>query len=302
MQGNFFLVNPFSFAGLIFFLLLFGACGSNTNSYEPTYSIDTSQKKTLLYGVPTQAFYELHTPFVNYLNEHLKGIHIQLVSSSNFSTYVEKVNNRQFDLAISNGIMALDAKRIGYSLAGESVGEDPNAGIILVNKDSLINNFSDLQGKTIAALDSPALQGYMLQMVYLLKKGLDVKKKIKLKYFESFESIILSLYLGKCSAGFTSTTGWRVFISKRPEIASKVRVKWVTQSTPGNTLLISDSLNEKTASQLKNLVLNMHMNEQGRKALANLGYVKFIPADSNTYLPLRNFLKEYQKLIVGDRN
>ena len=292
---------PFSFAALVSFILLFGGCRSKANSYEPTYSLDSSQKKALSYGVPTQAYYETYSPFVNYLNEHLQGIHIQIVASSDFSAYVQKVSNRQFDMAIANGIMALDSNRLGYHLAGESIGEEPNAGVILVNKDSSINKFSDLKGKSIASLESPALQGYMLPMVYLLKKGLNVNKEIKLKYLESFESVILNVYLGKCSAGFASIAGWRTFVKKRPEIASKVAVKWVTTATPGNTLLIRNNLNEKTAGQVRNLILEMHKNEEGRKALANLGYAKFVPTDSNTYQSLRDFLIEYRKLIVDRR-
>ena len=298
MKGNFFLVKPFCSAGPLLFFLLFNSCKSNTTTYEPTYSIDTLQNKTLLYGVPTQAYYKMHTPFVNFLNEHLPGSHIQIVASSDFTAYVDKVTKGVFELAIANGIMALDTSGQLYYLAGESIAEEGNTGVILVNKDSSINKFSDLKGKSIASLPSPALQGHMLQMVYLAKKGVDVNKEIKLKYLESFESVILNVYLGKCAAGFTSATAWRVFVKKRPEITSKVSVKWITAATPGNTLFIRNNVNEKTVRQLTDLILTMHQNEEGKKALAELGYIKFIPADSNTYRPLRSFLKEYKKLIV----
>jgi phosphonate transport system substrate-binding protein len=298
MNGYVQLLKPFRLTALVLLLLCVTACRSKSKKYEPTYSVDSMHRKTLLYGVPTQAYYEMHSAFVKYLNDHLKGINIQIVASSNFSTYVDKVNKRFFDLAIANGIMVVDGKNIGYSLAGESVGEEPNAGVILVNKDSLIQNFSDLKGRSIASIRSPALQGHMLQMVYLVKQGLNVNKQVKLKYLESFESVILNIYLGKCSAGFASISGWHNFLKKRPEVATKVAVKWMTQATEGNTLLIRNDLNEETTNQIKNLVLNMHRNEDGRKALADIGYTKFIPADSTTYLPLRSFLIEYRKLIV----
>jgi phosphonate transport system substrate-binding protein len=301
MKGKFLSSDPCSLTGLLFFLLLVTGCKSKANSYEPTYSVDTSQKKTLLYGVPTQAYYETHTAFVNYLNEHLQDIHLQIVASSDFSIYVDKVNKGVFELAIANGIMALDSNHIGYSVACESVGEEPNAGVILVHKDSSINNFLDLKGKTIATPGSPALPGHMFQMLYLFKKGLNVNRDIKLKYLESFESVILNIYLGKCSAGFTAINGWRSFLKKRPEIASKVELKWVTSAAPGNTVLIRNTVNEKTASHIKNLILTMNNNEEGRKALSDLGYTKFVAADNNTYLPLRNFLKEYKELIVDPR-
>jgi phosphonate transport system substrate-binding protein len=286
---------------LLFYQLLFSSCKSKTTHYEPTYLNDTPQKKILVYGVPTQAYYEIHAAFVKYLNERLPNTHIRIVASSDFSEYVEKLNSGFFDLAIANGIIVVDDNFSGYSLIGESVGEDPNVAVILVNKDSSINNLSDLKGKSIASLQSPALQGHMLPMLYLFKKGLDVNKEINLKYLESFESVILNIYLGKCSAGFASINGWHTFLKKRPEIASRVVVKWVTPATPGNNLLIRNNIDEKTADTIKKLVLTMNMNKEGRKALANLGYVKFSPADNTTYLPVRDFLKEYHKLIVDPK-
>jgi phosphonate transport system substrate-binding protein len=143
--------------------------------------------------------------------------------------------------------------------------------------------------------------GHLLPMVFLYKNGLDVSKQIKLKYLESFESVILNVYLGKCSAGLTTINGWHSFLKRRPEIASKVALKWVTPAVPGNVLLIRNSVDEKTANQLKNLIVTMHMNEQGRKALADLGYTRFVAADSNTYLPFRNLLKEYQAIIANSK-
>jgi phosphonate transport system substrate-binding protein len=301
MKGKRFFLVPFSATLLMLFLLLFSACKSKGNYYEPTYLKDSIKKKTLLYGVPTQAYYEMHIAFVRYMNERLPKTHIQIVSSSNFSGYVSKVKNGVFDLAVANGIMAIEDKPSMYSLAGESIGEEPNAGGILVNKDSSINNFSDLKGRQIATLGSPALPGHMLQMVYLFKKGLNVNKEVKLKYLESFESVILNVYLGKCSAGFVSINGWHSFLKKRPEIASKVALKWITPATQGNTLFIRKDVNEETASKIRQMILTMHTTEEGRKALADLGYVKFVPADSNTYLPLKEFLKEYRQLIIDPK-
>jgi phosphonate transport system substrate-binding protein len=138
-------------------------------------------------------------------------------------------------------------------------------------------------------------------MLYLFKKGLNVNKEIKLKYLESFESIILNIYLGKCSAGFTTLTGWNNFLKKRPEVATKVSIKWQTPTVIGNPLLIRNDVSEETISQLRRVILTMHLNENGKKALADIGYLKFIPTDSNTYRPLRNVLKEYRELIIDPK-
>src|SRR5688572_33076519 len=99
-----FALSPLGLAGLVSSFLFFTTCEPKSTTYEPTYSVDTSQKRTLLYGVPTQAYYDMHAPFVNYLNEHLQDIHIQLVASSDFSEYIDKLNEGVFDLAIANGV------------------------------------------------------------------------------------------------------------------------------------------------------------------------------------------------------
>jgi phosphonate transport system substrate-binding protein len=300
MKRYFFVLSPFSLPALVFSFTLFTTCKPKPVSYEPTFSIDSAQKKTLLFGVATQAFYELNTPLTKYLNEHLEDAHLKIVANSSFSEYVEKVKNRYFDVAGGNGIIALESIHNGYSILTAVVDQDVNAGVILVNKDSSINHFSDLKGKSVASVESPAL-GHLLPMVYLYKNGLDVNKQIKLKYLESFESVILNIYLGRCSAGLTTVNGWHNFLKRRPEIASKVALRWVTPEVAGNVLLIRNTVDKKTASQLKKLLLTMHMNEQGRKALANLGYAKFVAADSTTYLPFRNLLKEYRAIIADPK-
>src|SRR5687767_3139223 len=101
------------FQPVIFFLaILFIGCKGKTKSYEPTYSINDPKKKTLLYAVPTQAYFEMHAAFVNYLNEYLTDTHIQISASSEFSAYSDKINKGLFDMAIGHGLMALDSNRL----------------------------------------------------------------------------------------------------------------------------------------------------------------------------------------------
>lgn len=291
----------YSLAGLVFSFLLFTTCKSKSPTYEPTYSVDSAQKKTIVFGLPTQSYYEIWAGFVSYLNDRLPGIHIQTVASSNFSDYIDSWNAKSYDILLANGIMALDSSRINYSSLGTSLEEIANAGVILVNKDSSINSFSDLKGKLVASVGDPGLAGHMLPILYLLNNGVNVNKDIKLKYLDSFESVILNIYLGKCSAGFTSLNIWNSFIKKRPEVAILVNKKWETPAVAGNSLFIRNDVHVETISQLRKLILTMHLNDTGKKALADIGYLKFVPTDSNTYRPLRNLVKEYQELIIDPK-
>jgi len=273
------------------------ACNSVDNHYEPSYSVDSSTKTFLLFVVPTQSYYEITDLFVNYLNQNLKEVQLKTVASSSFSGYNEKLDQGYFDVTIVNGMVALRLAEKDYSIIGQAMDKWGNSGVILVNKDSSINSFSDLKGRTIVTPGAPALPGHMLQMLFLNKKGLDVNKDFQLSTCESFESVFLNLYLGKASAGFSTTTSWNIFLKRRPEIASKVQVKWQTPAIIGNALVLRKSLNKQTASRLASLILSMDKTEAGKKALEKIGYLRFEPATSSSFEPLRDVIKEYNALV-----
>jgi phosphonate transport system substrate-binding protein len=276
-------------------------CKSKTRAYQPSYSPDTTRKRILLFGVPSQSYFILSDLFVKYLNDHLKGSQVQTVASVSFLGYIDKLQDHNFNFTIVNGISALEGVRNGYSIVATALDEDGYRGAILVNKDSSINSISDLKDRTIATPGRPALAGHMLQMVYLFKKGLNVNKEIRFQYFESFESVIMNIYLGKCAAGFVTTTSWNSFLKRRPELASKVALKWVTPSIIGNALVIRNDIDSSTLLQLKNAIFFMDLNKEGRRSLSKLGYLRFVAADANTYEPVKLFLQEYNSHIIDQK-
>src|SRR4051794_39700237 len=73
---------------ILFALLFFSNCGPKRQNYEPAYS-NTSTQKNLLFGVPTQSYYEICDLFVKYFNDRLDGPEIQTVGESNFLEYIE---------------------------------------------------------------------------------------------------------------------------------------------------------------------------------------------------------------------
>lgn len=283
---------------VVFLSSLFIGCKSKTIHYQPAYTSDKEAKKVLLFGVPSQSYYELCDSLVRYLNEHLQGVQVQTVASSTFAFYNEKLDHRYYDFTIANGMTALNSMGNGYRIIGRAVDPGGNSGTIVVNKDSAINSLADLKGKTVATPGPPALPGHILQMLYLNKHGLNVNQDLKFKYFESFESVFLNVYLGRCSVGFCTTTSWKSFAKRRPEIALKVIPKWQTPAIIGNAILFRTDMDKRTASQLKDLLLSIHTNQQGKNALSRIGFLRFDDADSNSYQSIRELIKDYDSSII----
>jgi ABC-type phosphate/phosphonate transport system substrate-binding protein len=286
---------------VIAIVILNSNCKSGGYEYRPTYSADTEKKKILLFGVSNLSFYNSTDLFVNYINENLKGARVQAIPSTSVAGFDDKLHRGYFDFSIGSGVQALESAAHGYHIIAASVNSIGNGGVVLVNKDSAVNSYSDLRNKTIATVGPPALPGHMLQMLYLKKNGIDVKNDCRLMYVESFESIYLNLYLGRCSAGFSSVSSWCNYAAARPEIASRVHIKWEMPGLINSAILFRNDLPDEFAVQIQKLVLTMHNSEPGKKALARLGYVRYDKADSSSYAPVKNFLKEYRVLVGNDQ-
>lgn len=280
--------------------LSFFACknsSSKQEKYEPAFSSDSSGKKVLIFGVPSLQFFETTDPLIKYLNKNLNGVQIRTVACITFDDYLDKLKKKYFDFTILNGVQALDEEKNGYSIVGKMGDDDKYRGVIFVRKDSAIENFSDLQGKTMSLAGPTALAGTMMPLFYLYKNGVDVNKDIKRLYVASFESSIMNVYMGNCAAGAAWLVSWEHFIKERPEVATRVFVKWKTPSLPNTAVIIRNNVDKETANELTRLLLTLHNNEEGKKALEVLTISKFEKADSNTYKVLRDFMKEYNSVI-----
>jgi len=280
---------------------IFFSCDQSSlkkNAYEPTFSTDSTNKKVLKWGVPTRGYYEMEEPLVNYLNRKLKNIRIQIIASNTLEDFLVRLRKKEFDITIHNGLAALEQEQNGYTIVGKIANDDTYRGIILVNKDSVINNFSDLTGKTISSPGKEALAGHMMPMYFLHQNGVNVKTDFNILNLGSFESVILNVYQGNCSAGFCMLSMWNDFIKKRPEIKSRVELKWTTPALPNLALIFRNDMEVKVSEELKAFIFSIsNATAEGKKVLETLGGTPLVPANTSTYYPMKKFIKEYNSIF-----
>lgn len=278
-------------------VLLLVACKGDHKNYEPTFSPDSSNKKVLVFGLPNLSSYGDCDLFIKYLNKNLSKARIRVLACSNADDYLAKLQKRVFDFTIINGQLVLDAERNGYSIVGKMGDDDKYRSVIFVRKDSAINKLSDLAGKTLTTSGPNALAGTMMPLFFLYKNGVNVKKDLKRLYAPSFESTIMNVYLGRCSAGASKRAIAMDMLKQRPQLDSKLVIKWETPPLINNALFIRSDMDRLIAAELTKLIFTLQDNEEGRKALVPLDVSKFEKASSETYKPLKEFLAEYNAVM-----
>jgi len=278
-------------------ILLLGSCKGDHKNYEPAFSPDSSNKKVVIFGLPNLSSYGDCDLFIKYLNKNLSKAKIRVLACLNADDYLNKLKKKAFDFTIINGSLVLDAEQSGYSIVGKMGDDDKYCSVIFVRKDSGINKFSDLAGKTLTTSGPNALAGTMMPLFFLYKNGVNVKRDIKRLFAPSFESTIMNVYLGRCSAGASKRAIAVDMLKQRPEIDSKLIIKWETPPLINNALFFRNDMDTLTASVLTKLIFTLQNSEEGRKALVPLDVSKFEKATSQTYKPLKEFLTEYNAVM-----
>lgn len=299
--------------GLIGGSLLLSACkgqqdteqqdtGQKDRPYAPAFGPAPGNKaKVYLFGVhplhnPRRLF-ETYGPLLKYFNHAIPSASFRLEASRDYAEYDKKLRERHFDLGLPNPYQTLKALERGYRVFAK-MGDDHNfRGIILVRKDSGIQEVSDLRGKAVSYPAPTALAATMLPQLYLQTHGLDINRDIENRYVGSQESSILNVFQGKTAAGATWPPPWQALSHERPELAEALEVKWQTESLPNNSLIARDDVPEAVVSALKTVLLQLQDHPQGQALLARLPLSRFEVADNDTYQPVRDFVLRFSQLV-----
>ncbi len=269
----------------------------STAAYKPGFAVDTSGNKTLIWGFPSFSYCENAQLLVKYLNKRLSGAHIVVKACVSYEEYLENLSKSKFDLTVINGIVALDKESKDYFIVGKIKDDSQYSGVIFTRKDADVKKVNDLKEKKISLVPHRTIPATLMTLYYLYQHGLDVNRDILRVNVASFESAIITTYVGKSEAGLCLKRNWNVYVKQHPEILKKVEVKWETPPLINNALLIKNTTDTEIAHQLSNLFFSIQTTEEGKTALSQLDISGFEKANDNTFKPMKEFKKKYDAVI-----
>ena len=148
-------------------------------------------------------------------------------------------------------------------------------GILFTKRDGGTTRLEELRGKIIAFEDPGSTSGYFLPKVFLLRKGFRLTEKPGLEakvastevgyiFTYSTRKIVDLVLSNKVAAGAFSNDDYdRLDEKGRAEIAMLAE----TAMFPRNLVSIRKDLDPTLAKRLKEILLAMHQDEEGRKIL-----------------------------------
>ncbi len=185
-------------------------------------------------------------------------------------------------------------------LAAPSVNGKPvYHSYIIVHRESNINSFMDLKGKSFAFVDQRSNTG-RLYPVYLLKKmGFKPEKFFGRIIYSYSHNKSIEMVAKKIIDGAAVDSLVYDYMAKSGSLYIS-QIKIVKRSPPfaAPPVVVRGELEGKIKEKLRDAFLNMHRSEKGREILKSMMIDRFVEISDSAYNPIRRMYR----IVSGDHD
>lgn len=275
----------------ILFLLclpIFPACSSQE---PPALEKKPAAKKLLIGLIPEQNIFkqmERYEPLMEYLYNRT-GTRMKLKILPRYGNLIDNFKSSGLDGAFFGSFTYTIAHaKIGVEVLARPVGLDNIStyhGLIFVRKDSGIRTARDMKGKRFAFVDKATTAGYLLPLDYFHKNRItDYRAFLKEAYFTgTHEDAIYDVLHRKADVGAAKNTVIQRLAKTDPRIMSELAVLARSPEVPENALALRDDIDPVLRSRLKEALLRMNLDPDGKKVLERFGALRFIETRNEEY-------------------
>ena len=269
-------------------LLLLAACSTQ----EPPARTKKPYVDNLLIGlIPEQNIFkqmERYEPLMAYLSRKT-GTKVSPKILPRYGNIVENFQSSGMDGAFFGSFTyALAHAKAGVEVLARPVALDNTStyhGLIFVRKDRGIRTARDMKGKRFAFVDKATTAGYLLPLEYFRDHGIpDYKGYLKEAYFTgTHEDAVYDVLNGKADIGAAKNTVFKRLVKEDPRIGKELVVLARSPDVPENALALRKDLEATVRNRLKEALLSMHTDPDGKQVLVRFGALRFIETTDEDY-------------------
>lgn len=263
-----------------------------TDSLKP--SVDD---KPLIFGVfprrsPSDTM-KLFKPIAEQLSTAL-GRPVRVATSVNFKAYWNNLRNGRYDLVHCNQYHYLMAhKNYGFDAVASIVehGNTTLAGTVVVEKDSKVNDVSDLRGQTIVFGGGPkAMQSFIIPRYLLSKAGLHPKDYTTI-FSPTPPRAIDFVLRGKALAAGVGDAVIPIVVRKKKLEPDRLRVLVTGPSLPHLPMAVHKSLGQPLMERIRQILVHLHESPAGLRALQHAKLDAFQARSDSDYDQHRDIVR-----------
>lgn len=266
----------------------------------PADAKKTQQGRILLIGlIPEQNIFrqiERYEPLAAYLSRKT-GLRISLTVLPRYGNIIDNFIEQGMDGAFFGSFTyALAHAKLGVEVIARpetSNGTSTYHGLIFVRKDSGIRAPEQMRGKRFALVDKATTAGYLLPLAYFKKHGFDYKTGLREAYYcGTHEDTIYDVLTRKADIGAAKNTVYEKLAESNDRIRKELLVLERSPAVPENGLAVRNDLDPSVKRKLREALLSMDADAEGRRVLQTFGAKKFITTSDSDYQPVYRYARQ----------
>jgi phosphonate transport system substrate-binding protein len=282
------LKRPIAIILFVLCLPLFAAC----SPHEPPAPAKKPSVEKLLIGlIPEQNIFkqmERYEPLMGYLYRKT-GTKMKLKILPRYGNIIDNFKSSGLDGAFFGSFTyTLAHAKVGVEVLARPVALDNTStyyGMIFVRKDSRIRTARNMKGKRFVFVDKATTAGYLLPLEYFHKFGIsNYKGYLKEAYFAgTHEDAIYDVLNRKADIGAAKNTVFQRIEKVDPRIMKELVVLERSPDVPENALALRKDIDASVRDRLKDALLKMNLDPDGKKVLEQFGAQRFIETRNEEY-------------------
>jgi phosphonate transport system substrate-binding protein len=235
-----------------------------------------------------------YRPVADYLAKKV-GVNIELCVLSRYGNILDNFVSNRLDGAFFGSFTgALALRKLGVKALARPEyldGTSTYHGLLFVRGDSGISSGNDMKGKRFAFVDKATTAGYLFPLHYFKAQGIvDYRSWFGESYFSgTHEGSIYDVLERRADAGAAKNQVFARLSIRDPRISDELTILARSPDVPENGLCVRGDLGAPLENQLKEALLNMNQEEDGREVLTGFGARRFIATTEEDYAAVFEF-------------
>lgn len=225
------------------------------------------------------------------------GVPVEFTILSRYGDLIDRFTTEKMDGAFFGSFTGAQAiKKLGVIPLARPVDLDGTStyhGYLFVRKDSGIKGIKDMKNRKMAFVEKSTTAGYLFPQAYLRDNGIsDPNQFFSGSFFAgSHDGAVSAVLNRKADVGAAKNSIYDQLRKDDPRVDRELLILAKSTEVPSNGLCVRKGLDETLKRKLKNVLVDLHLNPDGKLVLKQFGAIRFIETTASDYLPVFDMAK-----------
>jgi len=223
---------------------------------------------------------------------------VEFTILSRYGNIIESFTTEKMDGAFFGSFTgALAIQKLGVVPLARPVNLDYTStyqGYLFVRKDSGIRSAADMKGKRMAFVEKATTAGYIFPRAYLRENGItNIDSYFGEHFFTgSHDAAVFAVLNRKADIGAAKHSIYDRVRKEDPRVDQELIILAKSPMVPSNGLCVRKDLGADVRKKLKDALLSLKNEPEGKQVLDNFGAVMFIETTAQDYQPVFDMAKK----------